>query len=243
MSIHLHHIDHSGTVDDEAALEQFQKGWSTYQKVIDYNVLAHREVGEILHGTLSAITDPIDFLDIACGDAGQMQQALANTRVRHYRGIDLSQLALELAAKNLDGVSFDVDLDHSDFVTELTGRHHTSDVSWCGLSIHHLTIDGKRALLQALCDTTSRFLMVYEPIMREGESLESYLDRYARLNKPAWTFLALEEWDQLFHHISTCDLPETPKAWMELGREAGFMEAREIYVDPSGLYGLYRYDR
>jgi hypothetical protein len=29
---------------------------------------------------------------------------------------------------------------------------------------------------------------------------------------------------------------------MELGREAGFMEAREIYVDPSGLYGLYRYE-
>ena len=85
--------------------------------------------------------------------------------------------------------------------------------------------------------------MVYEPIMREGESLESYLDRYARLNKPAWTFLAPEEWDQIFHHISTCDLPETPKAWMELGREAGFMNAREIYVDPAGLYGLYRYDR
>ena len=66
------------------------------------------------------------------------------------------------------GAYFDVDLDHSDFVTELAGRHHTSDVSWCGLSIHHLTTDGKRDLLQALCETTRRFLMIYEPILLEA---------------------------------------------------------------------------
>jgi hypothetical protein len=243
LSIHLHHIELGGTVDDEAALVQFQKGWSIYQKVVDHNVLAHRQVGDILHRALMSVPEPIDLLDIACGDAGQMRGALADTKVRHYRGIDLSQPALELAAKNLEGVPFDVDLDHSDFVTELAGRHHTSDVSWCGLSIHHLTTDGKRDLLQALCETTRRFLMIYEPILLEGEGFEGYLDRYARLNRSAWTFLAPEEWDQLFHHISTCDLPESPSTWLTLGREAGFAEARQVYLDPPGLYAVYRYDR
>jgi len=28
-----------------------------------------------------------------------------------------------------------------------------------------------------------------------------------------------------------------------LGREAGFAEAKQIYLDPTGFYGLYRYDR
>lgn len=243
MSIHLHHIDPGRTVDDEAALVQFQSGWSTYQKILNHNVLSHKEVGCILRESLAGVPGPIDFLDIACGDASQMQAALAGAEVRHYRGIDLSQPALELAAKNLAGAYFDVDLDHSDFVMELAARHHTSDISWCGLSIHHLTTDGKLELLRALCETTSKFLMVYEPILLEGESFESYLDRYARINKLAWTFLAPEEWDQLFHHISTCDLPESPSTWMELGREAGFSEARQIYLDPPGLYALYRYDR
>jgi hypothetical protein len=35
-----------------------------------------------------------------------MSQALAGTKVNHYHGIDLSQPALELAAKNLKGVPF-----------------------------------------------------------------------------------------------------------------------------------------
>lgn len=243
MSIHLHHMEPRGTVDDEAALVQFQKGWATYQKVVDHNVLSHKQVGDVLRQAVSSIAEPIDFLDIACGDAGQIPQALADAEIRHYRGIDLSQPALELAAKNLEGVSFDVDLDHTDFVTELTARHHASDISWCGLSIHHLTTDGKRDVLQALCETTRRFLMIYEPIMVEGESLESYLDRYERLNKETWTFLAPEEWNELFHHISTCDLPESPATWLALGREAGFSEAHQLYVDKAGLYALYRYDR
>ena len=242
MSIHLHHTDPGGTVDDEAALVQFQKGWSTYQKVVDHNVLSHKEVGTLLREAVMDAPGATDFLDIACGDASQMQTALTGTKVRHYRGIDLSQPALELAARNLDSVSFDVDLDHSDFVTELAARRHTSDIAWCGLSIHHLTTDGKRDLLQALSETISKFLMIYEPIMREGESLESYLDRYERINKSAWTFLAPEEWDQLFHHISTCDLPESPSTWMALGREAGFAESRQVYLDPPGLYALYRFD-
>lgn len=243
MAIRFHHSDHTGSVDDEAALVQFQKGWSTYQKVIDHNALAHREVEEALHRALSTIHDPIDFLDIACGDAGQMRRALVDSEVRHYRGIDLSRPALKLAARNLEGVSFDCDLHHADFVVELKARHYASDVSWCGLSIHHLTVDRKRAVFQALSDTTSRCLMVYEPILHEGESLESCFDRYAQLNKPAWTFLTADEWDEVFHHISTYDVPETPRTWMELGLEAGFSEAREIYVDPLGFYGLYRYDR
>ena len=150
MSIHLHHIEQAGAVDNQEALEQFQRGWATYQKVIDHNALSHREAAAALRENVSALSGPIEFLDIACGDAGKMAWALANSEVRRYRGIDLSQSALQLAVKNLESVPFDVDLYHSDFVAELTARRHASDVSWCGLSIHHLTTTKKRALLQAL---------------------------------------------------------------------------------------------
>ena len=44
----------------------------------------------------------------------------------------------ELAAKNLAGVPFEVELDHRDFVTALTRRPEPADAAWCGLSIHHL---------------------------------------------------------------------------------------------------------
>jgi hypothetical protein len=138
MNIHIHHFHSKGAVADEAALEQFQKQWATYQKLVDTDALAHKEVGTILHGALKAIPKPFAFLDIACGDAGQMRHALAGTKVKHYHGIELSEPALELAAKNLAGVPFEVELDHRDFVTALTKRPEPADAAWCGLSIHHL---------------------------------------------------------------------------------------------------------
>lgn len=243
MSIHIHHVEPGKKVDDEAALEQFQKQWATYQKVVDHDSLAHKELGAILHDSLMAVPDPFDFLDIACGDASQMRAALAGTKIRGYRGLDLSQPALELAAKNLEGAPFKVYLDHCDFVATLTAGQDPSDVSWCSLSIHHLNTEGKRNLLRALHGSTRKFLMIYEPTRLEGEDRAAYLDRFERINKAAWSYLTSDEWNQIYHHVSTCDLPETAKAWITLGRDAGFADARQVYLDPTGFYGLYRYDR
>ena len=79
------------------------------------DALSHKEVGTVLHDTLKAIHLPFAFLDIAGGDAGQMKHAFAGTEVNHYHRIDLSEPALELAAKNLKCVPFAVELDHRDF--------------------------------------------------------------------------------------------------------------------------------
>jgi hypothetical protein len=94
MNIHIHHFHSKGAIADRAALEQFQQQWATYQKLVDSDALAHQEVGTILHRALAAVAKPFAFLDIACGDAGQMRKALAGTKVRHYHGVDLSEPAL-----------------------------------------------------------------------------------------------------------------------------------------------------
>jgi 2-polyprenyl-3-methyl-5-hydroxy-6-metoxy-1,4-benzoquinol methylase len=128
MNIHIHQFQSGDAVADAVALEQFQKQWATYQKLVDTDALSHKEVGKILHATLKAVAEPFAFLDIACGDAGQMRHALAGTKVSHYHGIDLSEPALELAAKNLAGVPFEVELDHRDFVTA-TRRPEPADAA------------------------------------------------------------------------------------------------------------------
>jgi hypothetical protein len=242
MNIHIHHLHSKGDVADRAALEQFQKQWTTYQKLVDSDALAHREVGAILHDAVAALPRPFAFLDIACGDAGQMKAALAGTKVKHYHGIDLSEPALELAAKNLAGVSFEVELDHRDFVAALTRRPEPADAAWCGLSIHHLSTEGKRDLLRAIRGATHDFLMIYEPTRLDDESRDGYLERFRRANRPAWSFLTEDEWDQIDHHVTTCDYPETSATWCSLGRDAGFAQAREIFCDPTGFYRIYRCD-
>jgi hypothetical protein len=242
MNIHIRHSHPKGAVADQAALEQFQQQWATYQKLVDADSLSHKEVGAILHQALAAVPRPFAFLDIACGDAGQLKLALAGTKVNHYHGIDLSAPALALAAKNLAGVPFAVELDHRDFVTALERWPEPADAAWCGLSIHHLSTEGKLELLKAIQGSTGKFLMIYEPTLEDGETRDAYLARFARVNRPAWTFFTDDEWAQIDHHVTTCDYPETSATWRALGREAGFSEAREIFCDRTGFYRIYRYE-
>jgi hypothetical protein len=227
-------------VADQEAMEQFQKQWSTYQKLVDADALSHIAAGNLLRDTLCAIPTTFAFVDIACGDASQMREVLPSTRCRHYHGIDLSAPALELAAKNMAGATFEVELDHEDFVEALTKRPEPADAAWCSLSMHHLPTEQKRRLFEAIRAATP-LCMIYEPTLQPGESREGYLERFRRVNRPAWRFLTPEEWAQINHHVTTCDLPETASTWLTLGQEAGFASVTQLFLDPTGFYGLYRY--
>jgi hypothetical protein len=243
VNIHIHQFLPGGAVVDEGALEQFQKQWATYQKLVDADALSHAAAATILHATLAEeFPRPFSLLDIACGDASEMARALPGTKIRHYHGIDLSEPALELAAKNLQDMPFAVELDQGDFVEAVTKRPEPADAAWCSLSIHHLDPAGKLRLLRALHASTRKFLMIYEPVRFDRETREQYLERFERVNEPAWTMLNPEEWAQIDHHVTTSDYPETAACWLELGREAGFARATELYADPTGFYRLFRYD-
>ena len=86
-------------------------------------------------------------------------------------------------------------------------------------------------------------LMIYEPTLADGEDREAYLERFRRVNRLAWRFLTAEEWQQIDHHVTTCDFPESAATWLDLGRAAGFSTAKVVFGDPTGFYNVYRYDR
>jgi Methyltransferase domain len=246
VNVHIHQFQPGGAVLDAAALAQFQQQWGTYRKLVEGDCLAQREVGAILRQTLSKVfTQPFSFLDIACGDASMMKAALDGTKVRHYHGIDLSQPALELATANLRDMPFAVDLDHRDFVEAMLRRPEHADAAWCSLSIHHLSTNDKLRLMKAIHGAVggNGIFLLYEPTCRVGEDRAGFLDRFQRINKPRWTVLTPPEWDQIWHHVTTCDFPETAAVRCELGREAGFAQARQIYVDPSDFFQLFRFER
>jgi ubiquinone/menaquinone biosynthesis C-methylase UbiE len=245
VNVIIHQFQPGGAVLDAAALSQFQERWATYRKLVESDCLAHREVGGILRGTLNEVfTSPFCFLDIACGDASMMKTALRDTAARHYHGIDLSQAALELAAANLAGMPFEVDLDHRDFVEAMMRRSEHADAAWCSLSIHHLATDDKLRLMTAIRGATGArgIFMLYEPTRRADEDRPAFLDRFMRTNKPLWSVLTPPEWDQIWDHVATCDFPETPAVWCELGRKAGFAEARQVFVDPTDFFRLFRFE-
>ena len=97
--------------------------------------------------------------------------------------------------------------------------------------------------MQAVHETTSTMLMIYEPTREDGETRQGYLQRFRRINRAAWTTLTDEEWMQVDHHVTTCDFPETAAGWLDLGRKAGFSQAYQLFEDPTAFYRVFRYDR
>jgi len=63
-----------------------------------------------------------------------------------------------------------------------------------------------------------------------------------RINKQLWNVLTSAEWEQIRNHVETCDFPETAAVWCELGREAGFRKAREVFADPTDFFRLFRFE-
>jgi 2-polyprenyl-3-methyl-5-hydroxy-6-metoxy-1,4-benzoquinol methylase len=243
--VHIHQFNPGGAVVDSDALGQFQQQWATYGKLVSENSLSHREVKDMLHATLtSEFATPVSFLDIACGDASMMPEALRDLRISHYHGIDLSEPALELAASSLEELPCEVDLDHRDFFEALTRRTEHADAAWCSLSIHHLETDNKFEVLRAIRDAlgTSGVFLLYEPTCTDDEDRAGYLERFQDTNHSLWNYLSEPEWQQIWDHVSTCDFPESAADWLEIGRAGGFSSGRQLFTDPTDLYRLFRFD-
>jgi SAM-dependent methyltransferase len=237
----LRHAPATPTVDEQA-MEAFRHQWRVYSKAVDHDYLSHREARAVLHRVLAEeVRRPFRFLDLACGDAGMTVAALQGTSVVHYHGIDLSAPALELARKTVEALPYPVELEQADFVAALRERPEPADVVWIGLSLHHLQTPDKRVLMSevrgALGD--GGFFLICEPARREGESRPAFLDRFERSYRATWSALAPDEWAIIIAHVRSADFPETPSAWAELGRQAGFAHVRELFTDPADLLKLF----
>ena len=121
---------------------------------------------------------------------------------------------------------FAVDLDHRDFVEAMMSRPEHADAAWCSLSIHHLATDDKLRLMKAIRGAVGArgIFLLYEPTRRADEDRDAFMTRFQRTNEALWNVLTPPEWAQIWHHVSTCDFPETAAVWCELGREAGFQQ-------------------
>jgi SAM-dependent methyltransferase len=234
--------DAVSTQSSNPAAALFEREWLTYRKMVDNNYTFHREAyGELRRVLADEVRQAFRFLDIACGDASMTVTALRGTRIAHYRGIDLSEAALELARRALAELSCPVILERRDYVEALRDNPEPVDVAWIGYSLHHLRTSAKLALMReirAVVSDGGLFLMC-EPASPDDEDRDAWLRRYERLNQPLWTALTPEEWDAVMTHVRAADFPETSSRWHVLGREAGFSEVREVFVAPDDLHRMY----
>ena len=233
------------TPDPESA-RIFSDQWSLYRKMADLDYFYHREAYGILADVLRNDMKPrFRFLDLACGDARESATAIADAPIGHYRGIDLSPIALADAAGNLENLTCPVELEESDFAAGTWHGAGPLDVVWFGLSLHHLTTNAKREVFDSVHGVLrdgGKFL-VFEPLRRDGESLDGFYDRSEVNVRANWTALTDEEQKSVIEHIRTCDLPEEISGWRQLGDDAGFSTSDVLFVGSNELYGVLGFTR
>jgi SAM-dependent methyltransferase len=226
------------------AVDQFEKRWATYQKVMSNNYIFHQEVYQVLREKLVETQQKaFRFLDIACGDAAASVAVLKTTAVAEYHGIDLSGPALALARENLKVLDCPVHLYEKDFSQALANWNREVDAVWIGQSLHHLAAPEKLQLMKHVRGVLGRggVFLIWEPTLREGEVRNEWMTRFDAHSRANWSLLPADELETVAAHNRQFDHPEAMSSWLALGSEAGFSETEQVYLDPPRMAGVYMY--
>ncbi|MDD2902969.1 MAG: class I SAM-dependent methyltransferase [Syntrophales bacterium] len=228
-------------VEQVEEVEAYFRQWQSYSKVVAHNYLHHREVYALLRQfLLHRLPHPFMLLDLGCGDAAFIAQALAGTAISRYLGVDLARRALDLAAKNLAGLRCEHQLQERDYFAVVHEGSITADVIWLGLTFHHLPRPQKAKFLQAARQIlpAGGYLLMYEPTLLEDEDRDGFLERSGQIRQNSWPALTAAELESIGDHINNHDFPEKVSTLEELAREQGFSRLTAMFQDPDKVYTL-----
>ncbi|MEI7634199.1 MAG: L-histidine N(alpha)-methyltransferase [bacterium] len=222
-------------------VKAFFNQWHVYRTIMDHDytgeVNAHKALRDLL---IHDFPGGFSIIDLGCGDAGYMAQMLAGTPVSYYEGVDLSDVALDLARKNMEVVGCQCVFSNYDFVRNLQERESPVDVIWIGLSLHHLSSVQKEMFL-AYCRsalTARGLLIIYEPMLEEGETREEFLGRCEAEIDAHWTALAPDEREAICEHVISADFPESVMTLREMGLRNGFARVESVWRNPTSLFQM-----
>jgi SAM-dependent methyltransferase len=225
---------------DPDSVREFFNGWALYRRIVDNNYLCHRSVREAFGEWLDRHDRPFSFLDLGCGDAEFTAGLLRGKPLISYTGIDLSPVALDLAAKNTADLPAPCMLQMGDFLTTLSTLPESYDLIYIGLSLHHLPRREKEFFFTELRRKLKQGgnLLIFDPVLNPGESRECYLGRWVDHAKWFWKALSVEDVDDAVEHVTNCDYPEEVATLNHMAVSAGFQAAEILFADRADFYAL-----
>jgi SAM-dependent methyltransferase len=195
----------------EVAPSLFVDAWETYRKIVTGNHMFHREIGAELHDLLHRTFEerPFSMLDLGCGDAATIVPMLRGLTLSRYKGVDLSEPALALAADNLKDLRCPVDLERADISIALA-EDLLYDVIHISFALHHLTTEQKGRFFRLASERLAEggLLLLVDVVREEDETLDLYYEHYCARLRADWTTLDTAEREVLCEHIVENDLPE-----------------------------------
>ncbi len=218
--------------------------WDTYKKVVVEDFMFHAALSQEVERALGARFRGGDFslLDLGCGDAHVFAPILRRIPPASYKGVDLSDTALALAAENLKSLPCPVRLAHSDMLSALSDGG-TYDVIHSSFVLHHLSTEDKAEFFRRASHALAPggVLLLVDTMREEDETREDYLKHYFDWIENDWTGLSRAEKEAVYEHISTSDFPEPLSL---LDRQAREVDLKRLSGEvPHRWHHLMRFER
>ncbi|MCX7107988.1 MAG: class I SAM-dependent methyltransferase [Methylococcales bacterium] len=215
---------------------EFFNAWAIYRKVLANNYMHHKEIYEAVTRLILEQWEarPFKLLDLGCGDASYIAEGLKGRAIELYTGFDLSDPALELAAKNIAPLGCKTDLVNIDFMEGMAQTKDHFDIIFTSYALHHLTKSEKAKFFQlAHSLLTENGLLLVIDLMREpNETLPVFLDNYCQGVREEWLQLDEQEMTAITQHIRHNDNPETVATLSALAEAESFSPASRLYKLP-----------
>ena len=219
--------------------------WSVYDQVLDNNYMHHDEIFRDVGRFFAERFDdrPFTLLDLGCGSARHLAQALKGRSIIRYVGYDLSDVALAHAARNLNGLGCPVELHQGELLQGLRASSEEFDVIFTSFALHHLASAEKELFFQSAYERLRKdgILLLIDTMREEGEERPVYLDRYCVWLRSTCGTLAPAALDLLCAHIRSCDFPETRLTLGAMATRAGF--GRGVEITRIGWHHTWCFDR
>jgi len=217
--------------DNEMAKPSFDRikevfdQWAMYHAVVEADYMAHNELVAALADWARKQTAPLRILDLGCSDAWLATRAFAEATVASYRGVDVSDSSVERARTNAacwQGRAEVVVGNLADFLASAPANSAT--VVLASYSLHHFLAEDKAKLIAEIHRVLApggTFVWI-DPVCREGESRDAYVDRLTYTMEHDWTALTPDQREKACTHVRESDYPETERWMLEHVRAAGF---------------------
>jgi len=213
------------------ATQFFVDTWEVYHKLVAANYMFHRELyAEVERQLKPANGEPFTLLDLGCGDAATLAPVLRGLPVSSYRGVDLSPVALKLAAVNLEELGKTVTFQLGNILDALADEMEPVDVIFSSFVLHHLDADEQLSFLNG-CSRRLRpggQLILIDVLRDERQSLPEYLDAYTEVMEREWTSLTPEECRYATTHVRQFDRPDTLTDLRTRSKVAGLGEFQPV---------------
>ncbi len=222
----------------------FDQEWDLYKRVVNLNHMAHKEILEHLSRFFSSVPLPMfSVLELGCGDASLLSNALQGTKVESYCGVDISPFALEIAEVNMRRHRCKKRIIEGDLLEEAGSFEKEFDVIVAGYSFHHLTKEEKGQFFKK-CKAALKLrgiLVIFDEVCNPEESKSSFMKRFFRICMHEWNGLANEELLRICDHVGNYDYPETFEVYKQLAVGHGFNGSQILFQDKHNLFGMFSF--